>query len=118
MSIRFMGVRLAEHKRLWVALTEVYGIGTARARALCYPIGATPTTTAAELRPFHVSQLYAAVDKQYTVANDLRDATRAAVARLVKIRCYRGTRHKEGLPVRGQRTRTNAQTAKRRGKKY
>jgi small subunit ribosomal protein S13 len=112
--VRFLGVQLAENKRLWVALQEVYGIGAARARALCHAVGATPATTAGELRPFHVSQLYAAVDARYTIGGDLRDANRAAVQRLIRMRCYRGIRHQERLPVRGQRTHTNARTSKRR----
>jgi small subunit ribosomal protein S13 len=111
---RFLGVKLPQDKRLWIALTEVYGIGLSRAKALCYQIGATPTTKASELRPFHISQLYAAVDSQFTVGNDLRDATRSSIQRLMRIRCYRGIRHKERLPVRGQRTHTNARTQKRR----
>lgn len=112
--VRFLGVRLPENKRLWIALQEVYGIGASRARALCYTIGATRTTTAGELRPFHISQLYAAVDAQYNVGGDLRDANRAAVQRLIKLRCYRGIRHSQRLPVRGQNTQTNARTSKRR----
>lgn len=112
--VRFLGVQLAESKRVWVALQEVYGVGAARARALCHSIGATSATTAGELRPFHVSQLYAAVDARYAVGEDLRAANTAAVQRLMRMRCYRGIRHLERLPVRGQRTHTNARTSKRR----
>lgn len=111
---RFLGIELPQAKKLWVALSEVYGIGYTRARALSFSIGATPNTTAGELRPFHLSQLYAAVEARYIVGNDLRSANRAAVQRLISIRSYRGSRHVQRLPVRGQRTHTNARTQKKR----
>lgn len=112
--VRFLGVTLAPAKRLWVALQSVHGIGESRAHALCHAIGATSSTTAGELRPFHISQLYAAVDARYTVGGDLRDANTGAIQRLMKMRCYRGIRHQQRLPVRGQNTQTNARTSKRR----
>lgn len=112
--VRFMGVNLPESKRLWYALTKVYGIGQSRAHSLCYQIGATPQTRASELRAFHLSQLYSAVEEQFLVGSDLRGATRASIERLMKIKCYRGVRHMQGLPVRGQRTHSNAHTRKRR----
>lgn len=113
MSTRFLGARLPDSKKVWVALSEVYGIGYSRARDLCFSIGATPKTTAGELRPFHLSQLYAAVEDKYIVGNDLRSANKAAVQRLISIRCYRGSRHLQRLPVRGQRTHSNARTQKK-----
>lgn len=111
--VRFLGVNLPENRRLWYALTKVYGIGRSRAEALCYQIGATPLTRASELRPFHVSQLTAAVEDQYVVGAELRNTVRANIQRLIDIRCYRGVRHMQGLPVRGQRTHSNAKTRKR-----
>lgn len=110
---RFLGARLPAAKNLWVALTEVYGIGRTRAQGLCFAIGATPTTKAHELRPFHLSQLYAAVEARYMVGNDLRVANRSAVQRLIRIRSYRGIRHLQRLPVRGQRTHSNHRTQKK-----
>ena len=111
--VRFLGTNLPDKKKLWVALSEVYGIGYSRARALCFAIGATPLTTAAELRPFHLSQLYAAVEARYVVGNDLRAATTESIQRLIRIRSYRGSRHLQRLPVRGQRTHSNARTQKK-----
>lgn len=109
-----MNANLPDAKKLWVALKQVYGLGYARARALCFAIGATPNTKASELRPYHLSQLYAAVEQRYVTGNDLRSATRANIQRLIRIRSYRGIRHLERLPVRGQRTHSNARTQKKR----
>lgn len=111
--VRFLGANLPDSKKLWVALTNIYGIGYARARALCFAIGATPNVTAGELRQHHLSQLYSLVENRYVVGRDLRAATRADVQRLIRIRCYRGRRHIERLPVRGQRTHSNARTQKK-----
>lgn len=111
--VRLLGANLPDSKKLWVALTKIYGIGFTRARALCFEIGATPNVNAGELRPHHLSQLYTIVEKRFVVGRDLRAATRAAVQRLVRIRCYRGRRHVERLPVRGQRTHSNARTQKK-----
>lgn len=111
--VRFLGANLPDSKKLWVALTKVYGIGYSRARALCFAIGATPHVSAGELRPHHLSHLYTLVENRFVVGRELRSATRAAVQRLIRIRCYRGKRHVERLPVRGQRTHTNARTQKK-----
>lgn len=118
MSKRLLGATLPARKKLWVALQNVYGIGASRARALCFEIGATSNTTAAELGQFQLSQLLAHIESNYVVANDLRDATRSSVQRLVDIRCYRGLRHVQRLPVRGQRTHTNARTQKKLPLRY
>lgn len=115
---RLLGAALPAGKRLAVALRSVYGIGPSRAQALCFEIGATAGTRAGELRPFHLSQLLAAVEREYVVGNELRDANRAAVHRLVAIRCYRGSRHVQRLPVRGQRTHSNARTQKKLARRY
>lgn len=111
--VRFLGTHIPDSKKLWLALTNIYGIGYTRARALCFAIGATPNVTAGELRQHHLSQLYTLVESRYVVGRDLRAATRAAVQRLIRIRCYRGRRHVERLPVRGQRTHSNARTQKK-----
>jgi len=113
MAQRLLGVNLPAKKKLWVALQRVYGIGENRAQALCYHIGATPTTTAGELSQYHLSQLLTAVEDNYVVGNVLRAETRSNVQRLVNIRSYRGSRHIQQLPVRGQRTHSNARTQKK-----
>lgn len=112
--VRFLGQTLPESKKVWVSLTKVYGIGYARARALCFAIGATRHTTTAELTQYHLSQLFSAVESRFTVGNDLRNLVRSNIVRLINIRSYRGMRHLQRLPVRGQRTHTNARTQKRR----
>eukprot|EP00171_Calliarthron_tuberculosum_P017252 IDg17252t1 len=118
MSRRLLGAVLPARKKLWVALQNVYGIGPSRSQALCFEIGATPNTTAGELGQFQLSQLLTHIENNYVVANDLRNATRSAVQRLVTIRCYRGLRHVQRLPVRGQRTHTNARTQKKLPLRY
>lgn len=111
--VRLLGSSLRDTENLWLALQRIYGIGHSRAKAMCFAIGATPYVKAGELRPHHLSQLYTFVEKQYVIGQDLRDATRQDIERLVRIRCYRGQRHLENLPVRGQRTHTNARTQKK-----
>lgn len=118
MSKRLLGATLPLRKKVWVALQNVYGIGEPRARALCFQIGATPNTTTGELSQFHLSQLLTHIENNYVVTNDLRAANRAAVQRLVNIRSYRGLRHVQKLPVRGQRTHTNARTQKKLPRRY
>lgn len=110
---RLLGATLPPKKTLWTALTKIYGIGRTRAHALCFAIGATPFTKAADLRPFHLSQLYTFVEARYVVGNDLRSKVRASIQRLIRIRSFRGSRHLQRLPVRGQRTHSNARTQKK-----
>lgn len=110
---RLLGATLPAKKTLWTALTRIYGIGRTRAHALCFAIGATPFTKAAELRPFHLTQLYSLIEARYTVGNDLRANVRASIQRLIRIRSFRGLRHVQRLPVRGQRTHSNARTQKK-----
>lgn len=111
--VRFLGKNLPDSKKLWVALTRVYGVGQSRAKALCFAIGATPYVDAGDLKPHHLTQLYSYLEKNYVIGQELRSATRSDIQRLVNIRCYRGLRHLENLPVRGQRTHTNARTQKK-----
>lgn len=111
--VRFLGANMPESKKLWVALTKVYGIGYARAKSLCFAIGASPHVNAGDLRQHHVSQLYSLVEKRYVVGQDLKSATRECIQRLIRIRSYRGKRHLEQLPVRGQRTHSNHRTQKK-----
>lgn len=111
--VRFLGTNLPDSKHLWLALTKIYGIGYSRARAMCFAIGATPTVKAGELKPHHLSQLYQYVENNYVVRQELISETRENIQRLVRIKSYRGLRHLENLPVRGQRTHTNARTQKK-----
>lgn len=111
--VRFLGRTLPDSKKLWVALTNIYGIGFSRAKSLCFAIGASPHVNAGELRQHHLSQLYALIENRYVVGQNLHSATRENIQRLVRIRCYRGQRHLEKLPVRGQRTHSNHRTQKK-----
>lgn len=115
--VRFLGRTLPEQKKIWVALTQVYGVGFSRARELCFAIGATPNTPASQLRPFHLSQLYTVIEERFTVGSDLRNSIKSNIQRLIRIRCYRGSRHLQKLPVRGQRTHSNARTQKKLSKR-
>lgn len=118
MSKTLLGAVLPAKKNLWVALQRVYGIGETRARELCYHIGATPMTRVSDLGQFHLSQLLTAIGSKYVVGQELRNETRENVARLVHIRSYRGMRHREQLPVRGQRSHTNARTQKKLPRRF
>lgn len=111
--VRLLGANLPEGKQLWMALRKVYGIGESRAKTMCFSIGATPYVKAGDLRPHHLSQLYNYVESYYVVGQELKNTTRANIQRLVDVRCYRGLRHAENLPVRGQRSHTNARTQKK-----
>lgn len=111
--VRFLGANLRDSKKLWVALTDIYGVGRARARALCFAIGATPHVNAGDLRRHHLLHLYSLIERRYVVGADLRKMVSDNIERLVRIRSYRGRRHVERLPVHGQRTHTNARTQKK-----
>jgi small subunit ribosomal protein S13 len=95
-----------------VALTYLYGVGKKIARELCHKAGVEPHAKARDLHEDEVARLAALLDKDYTVEGQLRRQVAQHVARLKDIGCYRGIRHRRGLPVRGQRTRTNARTRK------
>lgn len=105
---RISGVDIPNDKRIEVALTYIYGIGSTRARAILADTGINPDTRARELTDDDVLRIRDFIDKHYTVEGDLRREVRQNIARLVEINCYRGQRHRRNLPVHGQRTRTNA----------
>ena len=109
---RISGVDIPNDKRIEVALTYIYGVGPTRAKAILGETGINPDTRARELADEDVLKIREYIDKHYTVEGDLRREVRQNIARLVEINCYRGQRHKKGLPVRGQRTSTNARTRK------
>jgi len=108
---RIAGVNIPNHKHAAIALTAVYGIGRTRALVICQEAGVSPTSKVKDLSDAEVEKLRDGVGK-FTVEGDLRRETTMNIKRLMDIGCYRGTRHRRGLPVRGQRTRTNARTRK------
>lgn len=115
---RVAGVNIPVHKHTWVALTYIYGIGRTRARKICDSAGIAPETKVRELTDGQLDALRAEVGK-HPVEGDLRREVSMNIKRLMDLGCYRGIRHRRGLPVRGQRTKTNARTRKgpRRGVK-
>lgn len=112
---RIVGVDIPNDKWIMIALTYVKGIGTTTAKRLCQEAGIDPATKARELTDDQLSQLAGIIDKTCTIEGQLQRQVAQNVARLRDIQSYRGLRHRRGLPVRGQRTRTNART--RKGKK-
>ena len=109
---RLLGVDIPNDRPAVVALTYLYGVGPKSARALCRDAGIDPQVRAREIREDELARLAALMDKDYVVEGQLRRQTNQNIIRLRDIGCYRGIRHRRGLPVRGQRTRTNARTRK------
>jgi len=115
MAIRISGVILPPNKHVRIALRSVYGIGSHRALAICQKAGVDPSRKVIDLKDDYTILLQDAVN-EYVVEGDLRRRVAMDIKRLGDIKCYRGLRHKRGLPVRGQRTKTNARTRKGRKK--
>ena len=109
---RIAGVDLPRDKRVEIALTYIYGIGRSRSNEILAKPGVNPDTRVKDLTEEEVSRLREIIDKEYKVEGDLRKEVAMNIKRLMDIGCYRGIRHKRGLPVRGQRTRTNDRTRK------
>jgi small subunit ribosomal protein S13 len=109
---RIAGVDLPRDKRVEVALTYIYGIGRSRAAEILQTTGINPDTRVRNLTEEEVTRLREVIDRNYKVEGDLRRDVAMDIRRLVEIGSYRGQRHRRGLPVRGQRTRTNARTRK------
>ena len=109
---RLLGVDIPNERPTVVALTYLYGVGEKTSRELCHKAGVNPYKRARELAEDEVGRLAALLERDYTVEGPLRRQTAQNLARLRDIGCYRGIRHRRGLPVRGQRTRTNARTRK------
>ena len=109
---RINGVDLPREKRVEIGLTDIYGIGRTSASKICEKAGVDPATRVRDLTDEEVAKLRDCIDADYTVEGDLRRERRQNTARLMEIGCYRGLRHRKGLPVRGQRTHTNARTRK------
>lgn len=109
---RISGVDIPNQKRIEIALTYIYGIGKASAKRILAATGINPDTRAKDLTDDEIARLRDEIDKNYRVEGDLRRDVALDIKRLVEINCYRGIRHRKGLPVRGQRTKTNARTRK------
>jgi small subunit ribosomal protein S13 len=109
---RLLGVDIPSDRPTVIALTYLFGVGPKTARDLCHNAGIDPTMRAKELREDELVRLATLLDKDYTIEGQLRRTINQNIARLRDIGCYRGLRHRRGLPVRGQRTRTNARTRK------
>ncbi len=112
---RILGVDLPPDKRAEIGLTYIYGIGQALAQKVLAETGISPDTRMRDLTEEEIAQLREAIDRDYAIEGDQRRALQGNIQRLIEIGTYRGQRHRRGLPVRGQRTRTNART--RKGKK-
>jgi len=109
---RISGVDLPREKRVEIGLTYVFGIGLSSSRKILATTGINPDTRVKDLTEDEVSKLREIIDRDYTVEGDLRRNIALDIKRLMEIGCYRGIRHRKGLPVRGQRTKTNARTRK------
>ena len=109
---RISGVDIPNNKRVEIALTYIYGIGRKSANDILAKTGINPDTRAKDLTEDEVAKLRDEIENSYTVEGDLRRDVAMNIKRMVEINCYRGIRHRKGLPVRGQRTKTNARTRK------
>lgn len=109
---RVIGVEIPDNKRLEIALTSIFGVGRVTATRICDHLDLDRGMKARDLTEDQITTLATHVQKQYPVEGQLRRQVAAAINRLRDIGCYRGLRHRRGLPVRGQRTRTNARTRK------
>ncbi|MGD8498522.1 MAG: 30S ribosomal protein S13 [Chromatiales bacterium] len=108
---RIAGINIPVNKHAVIALTSIFGIGHTRAKLICQAAGVSPETKVRDLSESEVESLRAAVG-QFPVEGDLRREVSMNIKRLMDLGCYRGMRHRRGLPVRGQRTKTNARTRK------
>ncbi len=107
---RIAGVDIPREKRVDVSLRYIYGIGPSIAHNICAKTTIDPATKVRDLTDDAVARIRELIDREYTVEGDLRREVRQNIQRLIEINCYRGVRHRRGLPVRGQRTKTNART--------
>jgi small subunit ribosomal protein S13 len=108
---RIAGINIPDHKHAVIALTAIYGIGRQTASEICVKVGITPSVKIKELNEEQLEAIRNVVSKM-TVEGDLRREVSMNIKRLMDLGCYRGIRHRRGLPLRGQRTRTNARTRK------
>jgi small subunit ribosomal protein S13 len=108
---RISGINIPDHKHVVISLTAIYGIGRTRAAKICDKVGVEPSKKVKELTDDQIERIREEVGK-FVVEGDLRREVAMNIKRLMDLGCYRGLRHRRGLPVRGQRTRTNARTRK------
>ena len=113
---RIAGVNIPTNKRVVIALQYIHGIGQTKANQLTTKLGIAPERRVQDLTDQEVLQIREAIDADHTVEGDLRRQTAMNIKRLMDLACYRGLRHRKGLPVRGQRTHTNARTRKGKAK--
>jgi len=113
---RIAGVNIPTNKRVEIALTYIHGIGRTTAKNICTKLGFPPERRVSELSDADVLQVRELIDAEHVVEGDLRRETAMNIKRLMDLACYRGLRHRKGLPVRGQRTHTNARTRKGKAK--
>jgi small subunit ribosomal protein S13 len=113
---RIAGVNIPSAKRLDIALTYIHGIGRVKAAEICHKTGLGPEKRVHQLTESEVTRIREIIDRDYMVEGDLRREVSMNIKRLVDLGCYRGIRHRKKLPVRGQRTHTNARTRKGRAK--
>jgi len=109
---RIAGIELPKDKRIEIALTYIYGIGRSASNKILKAAGVNPDTRTKDLKEEEISKIAAIIHKDYKVEGDLRREISQNIKRLIDIGCYRGIRHRKSLPVRGQRTRSNARTRK------
>ena len=109
---RIAGVDIPNNKRIEIALTYIYGIGRKSANDILAATGINPDTRAKDLTDADIAKLRDEIEENYKVEGDLRRDVALDIKRMVEVNCYRGIRHRKGLPVRGQRTKTNARTRK------
>lgn len=109
---RVIGIDIPDNKRLEISLMYIYGIGRRLSNEICAKLGLDPNMKAHNLNEDEIAKINALLTSQYVVEGDLRRQIQNNIKRLISIHCYRGMRHRLGLPVRGQRTRTNSRTRK------
>ncbi|MBC7419939.1 MAG: 30S ribosomal protein S13 [Bdellovibrio sp.] len=109
---RLMGIDLPRNKRIEIALTYIFGIGRSRAKLICNEVGINDELRTDNLTDEHIAGMRALIEAKFKVEGDLRRDVGMFIKRLTDVNCYRGTRHRKGLPTRGQNTRSNARTRK------
>lgn len=109
---RIVGVEIPNDKKVEIALTYIYGIGRTRAKQVCESINVDPNKKVRELNDEEISKIANYIQQNFKVEGELRSEVMSNIKRLIDIGCYRGLRHKLGLPVRGQKTKSNARTRK------
>ncbi|MFQ5984203.1 MAG: 30S ribosomal protein S13 [Alphaproteobacteria bacterium] len=113
---RIAGVNIPTNKRVPIALTYIYGIGSTRSREICQKVGLSPDRRVNDLTDAEIIRMREVIDRDYRVEGDVRREVAMNIKRLMDLGCYRGLRHRRGLPVRGQRTHTNARSRKGRAR--